>query len=923
MSVGASSTLTQLEEDFKELQLEARSLGAVKSQEEIEKLTVDEQLRGIDRAVYLLSSGQEVQQISVINQLPDLLRDNNADCMRRVVPKVREVLHLAQAEMQLAASSAFLQILQKELVPVQNYTQTFLQTILMSVDSRDPDVAGAWLDTLLDVIDLLPKDVIKKDVLAIAVAKGQLSQSVQSRLACCKILGKIATKFDPFVIKKEILPVVQSLCQDVDYEVRGCMCRQLDPVARGLGLEATKSAILPELVELTNDEESHVRLAGLETVVNMISLLDDDTCTNTIVPLVCKFCQQAMESGDSTLPVVAKQLGKLCHGLSANLTQDQRTWLIDFYKKLCKLGQQKKSNKEDNSPTTKVPVSSAKTPVTSPTKASVSASTKTVSSPTKVSVPQPPRAPVSSPPPPKPAVPLYEQLSITELFKQDSHEECRQNAAFNFPALVLFGNPKSFKSQLYPAFTALCTDPSVNVRKSVAAGFHEVAKLLGPDVASVQNDFITLLNDDSIDVLKGLVPTIPEVLGLFAQAGVSQQEGKQTPVPLTDVIPALIACDCVVTASNNWRLQADLMDQLSCLHKIFTSEQIHQKFIPLLFKKLSSARALPVRHAAARTLLILIRYNHRLEQRQDMCFRIIEDFCHGRSCHQRFLFIDVCKIVMELFSKTFFKEYFFEFLLALASDPVANVRLRLCRILPALKGLLKLPTDRNLLQQLDSSVRMILINEKDRDVEDAIRLSVEELDKTQVQMESVMRRSYFDEDIVDRRKEKEELELIELEEKERKEEEAKMAKDKKKDKKDGTSRIPAPKRQTKIPTASKEKIGSGNQAARKGATASSNTSVKSAGSSVGVSNKSSKTASSTAQSKGANSSVTGSPRLGQRPVPNGATKDRRASGPPAPGTTAARTSRTTGTSSPQVNNMTRDSATKKLPNRAKPSSTKS
>ena len=29
--------------------------------------------------------------------------------------------------------------------------------------------------------------------------------------------------------------MVQSLCQDVDYEVRGCMCRQLDPVARGLG----------------------------------------------------------------------------------------------------------------------------------------------------------------------------------------------------------------------------------------------------------------------------------------------------------------------------------------------------------------------------------------------------------------------------------------------------------------------------------------------------------------------------------------------------------------------------------------------------------------------------------------------------------------------------------------------------------------
>ena len=36
-------------------------------------------------------------------------------------------------------------------------------------------------------------------ILGIAVAKGQLSRSVQSRLACCNILGKIATKFEPFV----------------------------------------------------------------------------------------------------------------------------------------------------------------------------------------------------------------------------------------------------------------------------------------------------------------------------------------------------------------------------------------------------------------------------------------------------------------------------------------------------------------------------------------------------------------------------------------------------------------------------------------------------------------------------------------------------------------------------------------------------
>ena len=42
-----------------------------------------------------------------------------------------------------------------------------------------------------------------------------------------------------------------------------------------LRLENTKSAILPELVELTNDEESNVRVTGLDTVVNILPMLDD------------------------------------------------------------------------------------------------------------------------------------------------------------------------------------------------------------------------------------------------------------------------------------------------------------------------------------------------------------------------------------------------------------------------------------------------------------------------------------------------------------------------------------------------------------------------------------------------------------------------------------------------------------------------
>lgn len=44
----------------------------------------------------------------------------------------------ASAEFHLAASSTFLTILEKKLVHPRTFTQTFLQGILSSIDSRDP-----------------------------------------------------------------------------------------------------------------------------------------------------------------------------------------------------------------------------------------------------------------------------------------------------------------------------------------------------------------------------------------------------------------------------------------------------------------------------------------------------------------------------------------------------------------------------------------------------------------------------------------------------------------------------------------------------------------------------------------------------------------------------------------------------------------
>ncbi|XP_072283640.1 serine/threonine-protein phosphatase 4 regulatory subunit 4-like [Pyxicephalus adspersus] len=184
-------------EDLHELAIIERPVRrSLKTPEEIERLTVDEDLNDIERAVYLLSSGQDIQGTSVVANLPVLIRQNPSETLRRVVPKVREVLHVAGVEMQLTAAYSFLTILQEESVPVHSYCLSFLQIILQNLEHRDTGVSNAWLDTLLAVIDVLPKETIRHEILNPLVSKAQLSQTLQSRLTSCKILGKIANKFE-------------------------------------------------------------------------------------------------------------------------------------------------------------------------------------------------------------------------------------------------------------------------------------------------------------------------------------------------------------------------------------------------------------------------------------------------------------------------------------------------------------------------------------------------------------------------------------------------------------------------------------------------------------------------------------------------------------------------------------------------------
>ncbi|XP_043579516.1 serine/threonine-protein phosphatase 4 regulatory subunit 4-like isoform X2 [Bombus pyrosoma] len=615
-----------------------------------------------EEALYKSTSprkGDEIQKLNFIQTLPSLLATDSESCITRVIPKVQQSLATASTEFHIAASTTFKTILEQKLVNHNVFSRTFLQSILDSLEKRDPVICHAWLETLLDVIELLPVEVIRKQILPLTVSKGQLSQPIHSRIICSKILGKICTRFESALIQKEVLPMVHSLCQDVNSEVRASICLQLRFVAEGLGAESVKSALLPSFVELASDEESNVRCASVQTIAYLLPHLQEDTIKTTIVPLVKKLCEntQSVQSDDNVICVIAQEFGKIVLGLETCLLPTEKTWFLKYFQQLAQMGivLMKKES--------------------------------------------------------KPHLPFM-NINFDE---DEKYVECRRCCAFNLPAMFIFvSNSVDDTDALLLTFTALASDHYYLVRRTVACGIHEVAKVLGPKSGRIKTDLIKLLKDNSEEVLQGLIPHIGLTLDCLAESQIIGVDKMDSTV--MEIGRALLKCESEIAATHNWRLVSSMHSQLEILPKYFPSDFIYSYFVPMAFFRILHARPIPVRLSAGTLYLFLLRYNMKPMQRVELRSKLYSDLASNPNCYVRMMFVRMMIEALEIFSSAYFKEHFFTVLLNLAEDPVANIRMKVISLLPQLKSMLRMPADKKLLTLLESTITHLINSEKDRDV---------------------------------------------------------------------------------------------------------------------------------------------------------------------------------------------------------------
>eukprot|EP00668_Euglena_longa_P018659 GGOE01023254.1.p1 GENE.GGOE01023254.1~~GGOE01023254.1.p1 ORF type:complete len:832 (-),score=177.95 GGOE01023254.1:465-2960(-) len=296
----------------------------------------------------------------------------------------------------------------------------------------------------------------------------------------------------------------------------------------------------------------------------------------------------------------------------------------------------------------------------------------------------------------------------------------RSFCAFNFPAVVRSLGTKKYFSYLSLTYKCLCEDSNVETRRRMAAGFHEVSIILREkSLPHLHEPFFVLAQDPELEVQDAIFANLGAILRSFSCA---VNDDRQI---FNDCIPAICTYEAAIKSC--WRKVIRFLDQFDQFPAYFSSDVLYEKFIPILFRHMSQ-NTVEVKDKCAWLIMCFTRKLHNHTQQVEIINRILTEFGRARSYWHRQTFIICCLRCLEHFSRKFFREKMVDTTLELAKDPVANVRRKLCLLLPHIKLVLRPPAPVDLLAIFNERVARLAMD-PDKDVADGAREAISRMEE--------------------------------------------------------------------------------------------------------------------------------------------------------------------------------------------------
>ncbi|KAI8612160.1 armadillo-type protein [Chytriomyces sp. MP71] len=297
-----------------------------KTEEEIEQLSIDPDLDEIKRACLILRSGQNIQLPAILASMPRLLRERRKDTLAQILPLLLESLHTRPVDFQMMTAGSMYDIIEKGLLP-ENVVDAVYICAVKLLNSKDEDISAVWGDVLIISIKFMSQKAIYESILPGCLAYSGLSQPVPLRIWSCRMLGAVTSRLKSNEIEA-LFQRAMTLCQDTDYEVRACMCHQLNEFAKHVKLDSIRRSLFHEYLELVMDEEDYVRESALANIVKLSEFVDDSTKSNIIVPIWKKLCA---EKPAKLMELMSRDFGMFFYHSKSVLADDSVRFFIEFY----------------------------------------------------------------------------------------------------------------------------------------------------------------------------------------------------------------------------------------------------------------------------------------------------------------------------------------------------------------------------------------------------------------------------------------------------------------------------------------------------------------------------------------------------------------------------------------------------------------
>ncbi|EAR93915.2 hypothetical protein TTHERM_00222320 (macronuclear) [Tetrahymena thermophila SB210] len=303
---------------FNDIYSEQEYKQSTKTEEELKRLTLEEDLGETKRSFQILTKGQHLQKWAIYSRLHRILQEQ--DAFQILFPIISEDIQNQDEELQIEAANSLVKALEQKFLDQDQMKQIYNLTLIMLKIWSQP-VLDSWVLVFRELLKILPYNLIEDETNKIILYLSDSSQPAVSRYISGRMIGFVAdVRKDK--IKGTLFERSRILCLDHDIEVRKIMAKEvIQKICKYIATDSIEMHLLDKILQLVYDSEINVKCAGIELIFNITQYLSAEEQKNRM----CKIFMELLQSPKEEIQIqMSSMIGQIFNQLEQFLCKNQQ-----------------------------------------------------------------------------------------------------------------------------------------------------------------------------------------------------------------------------------------------------------------------------------------------------------------------------------------------------------------------------------------------------------------------------------------------------------------------------------------------------------------------------------------------------------------------------------------------------------------------